>query len=109
MKKKHPFLCEICNSECMIYKKGKSHRVLVCPRCGVLATNGKLGKIAKRGLKAVVGEIPGASLVMEGLGLVGDLSKKDKPKQEATAKTPIVRDERGKYNYKEFLFKEALK
>ena len=40
MKKKHPFRCEKCKSECMIYKKGKGHRVFVCPECGVLATNG---------------------------------------------------------------------
>jgi hypothetical protein len=37
-KKKH-FHCQKCNSPCEIYKKGKKHRVLVCPQCGVLATN----------------------------------------------------------------------
>lgn len=36
---KHNFHCEKCASECTIYKKGKNHRVLVCPKCGVLATN----------------------------------------------------------------------
>jgi len=46
-KNKHAFHCEHCNSECMIYKKGKSHRVLVCPHCGVLATNGKFKDILK--------------------------------------------------------------
>jgi len=40
-KKKHAFHCEKCDSECMIYRKGRAHRVLVCPKCGVLATNGK--------------------------------------------------------------------
>ena len=43
--KKHVFRCERCGAECMIYKKGKNHRVLVCPTCGVLATNGLLKKI----------------------------------------------------------------
>jgi len=38
-KKKHNFHCEKCKAECHIYKKGKGHRVLVCPNCGVLATN----------------------------------------------------------------------
>jgi len=61
MAKKHPFHCENCESECMIYKKGKSHRVLVCPNCGVLATNGKgiIKKVAKGALRGVpfVGDI----------------------------------------------------
>ena len=38
-KRKHQFHCERCGSGCEIYKKGKGHRVLVCPRCGILATN----------------------------------------------------------------------
>lgn len=37
--RKHQFHCEKCASPCEIYKKGKNHRVLVCPSCGVLATN----------------------------------------------------------------------
>lgn len=37
--KKHQFHCEKCSSPCEIYKKGKAHRVLVCPNCGVIATN----------------------------------------------------------------------
>jgi len=38
-RKKHQFHCEKCQSPCEIYKKGKKHRVLVCPKCGVIATN----------------------------------------------------------------------
>lgn len=38
-KRKHQFHCNSCNSPCEIYKKGKGHRVLVCPNCGILATN----------------------------------------------------------------------
>ena len=39
MATKKQFHCQKCNSACTIYKKGKKHRVLVCPQCGVLATN----------------------------------------------------------------------
>jgi len=79
MKKKHPFMCEKCGSECTIYRRGKAHRVFVCSgRCGVLATNGRVLKVlGKRGARALVGEIPGASLVMEGAGLVKDLTGKE--------------------------------
>ena len=38
-RKTHVFHCSHCDNACMIYKKGKAHRVLVCPKCGVLATN----------------------------------------------------------------------
>lgn len=38
----------------------------------------KVGKsLLKRGAKAVVGEIPGASLIMEGVGFASDISKKE--------------------------------
>ncbi len=37
--KKRQFHCERCGNPCEIYKKGKKHRVLVCPECGVIATN----------------------------------------------------------------------
>lgn len=39
MKKKHVFHCAKCNSPTQIYKKGKGHRVLICPKCGILASN----------------------------------------------------------------------
>lgn len=90
--KKHQFHCEKCNSECMIYKKGKNHRVLVCPECGVLATNGIFKSVLKRGGRAILGEIPGASLIMEGAGLVGDISKDKKEKSpKPTTTTPHPR------------------
>jgi len=60
MKAKHQFHCQICASPCDIYKKGKAHRVLVCPSCGVLATNpGIFKKLAKGALRSVpvVGDI----------------------------------------------------
>lgn len=38
-KKKHTFHCQRCGTPCQIYKKGKGHRLLVCPNHGILATN----------------------------------------------------------------------
>lgn len=38
-RRKHQFHCTRCGSGCEIYKKGKGHRVLICPKCGILATN----------------------------------------------------------------------
>lgn len=69
-KRKHQFHCEKCGSPCEIYKKGKNHRVLVCPKCGVLATNpipliagaalslARSGAV-KKGVKAVSGLVTG--------------------------------------------------
>jgi len=75
MKKKVPkgtFFCERCKAGCLIYKKGKGHRVLVCPNCGVLATNGLLslaggaiGSVLAPGAGTVVGSTLGT--VAEGL------------------------------------------
>jgi hypothetical protein len=36
---KKEFHCQKCNEAIQIYKHGKKHRVLVCPKCGILATN----------------------------------------------------------------------
>ena len=54
-KKKHSWHCEKCHSECTAYKKGKGHRVLVCPHCGVIATN----PFSMRGLLgSALGSVP---------------------------------------------------
>lgn len=85
--KKHAFHCQHCNNELEIFKKGKKHRVLVCPQCGIIATNPTVvGKVLKRVGRSVLGEVPGASLVMEGIGLAGDL-KKTSTKSTPTRKT----------------------
>ena len=59
MKRKRQFHCNLCDSPCEIYKRGRSHRVLVCPNCGILATNplplAALGLAAKVGGKALKG------------------------------------------------------
>lgn len=58
---KHTFFCELCKSPCLIYKKGRSHRVLVCPHHGVLATNGLItGGLEGAATGAAIGSvIPG--------------------------------------------------
>jgi len=66
VKRKRQFHCERCGAACEIYKKGKKHRVLVCPTCGVLATN----PISGRARGALSGAATGATIgsVVPGLG-----------------------------------------
>lgn len=97
-KKKHQFHCQKCNNPLEIYKKGKGHRLLVCPHCGILANNpGLMGSVVKRLARGALGEIPGASLIMEGAGLVGDVlgSKKEE------TKTPSVHVHKNAYTTEE--------
>jgi len=62
--KKRQFHCERCASPCEIYKKGKNHRVLVCPRCGVLATNPfSFGKALKGSLLGGLNSLPGGGFL----------------------------------------------
>jgi len=65
-RKKRQFHCQRCGLPCEIYRKGKGHRVLVCPSCGVLATN----PIARRAGGALSGAATGAALgsVVPGIG-----------------------------------------
>jgi len=69
----------------MIYKKGRSHRVLVCPECGVLATNG-LGKWIGGAVGSI---IPGAGTVAG--ATIGGLAEKGiqglKARRQASAET----------------------
>lgn len=83
----HTFYCEKCKSGCMIYKKGKKHRVLVCPNCGVLATNGLFSKLAKGAMKI------GKSVPLLGTALsIGetayDIVKGDGESKPTTSSTP---------------------
>lgn len=60
MAKKRTFHCAVCGSPCEIYKKGKKHRVIVCSRCGVIASNPiPLAAAAAPILKAVGGYVAG--------------------------------------------------
>lgn len=59
MAKRKNFHCNNCEAECTIYKKGKGHRVLICPNCGVLATNpSAVGKVLKKVGKGALRSIP---------------------------------------------------
>ena len=85
----------------MIYKKGKKHRVLVCPQCGVLATNPTIaGKILKAGVSAipVVGGVASS--------IIGDIQAG----KEAKPKTATARPTHGReyYAYKSHMLDEAL-
>lgn len=58
-KRKHQFHCQRCGLPCEIYRKGKGHRVLICPSCGVLATNPfSFGKSLKGALRGGISSIP---------------------------------------------------
>jgi len=37
-RKKHQIHC-VCGLPVEVYKKGKGHRVFICPNCGIIATN----------------------------------------------------------------------
>lgn len=98
--RKHQFHCEKCGSPCEIYKKGKKHRILVCPTCGVLATNplpllaGMLaGKAIKTGVKAVSSAV----------GMV--TGKKDKKESDVQK---IITDSKDKPNYGERVVNKEL-
>jgi len=66
-----------------IYRKGKKHRVLVDDRGNVIAYNGLFKKGVKRAAKAVVGEVPFASAIMEGVGFAGDIAGEKKTTETA--------------------------
>ena len=78
----------------MIYKKGKAHRVLVCPKCGVLATNGLLKTLGAIG-GAVFGGPAGGVAGYEAGGVAEGLFKK---KEKPTPAGVMHRHDRSAYN-----------
>lgn len=75
----------------------------------MLATNGKKGivkKVAKRAGKAILGEIPFASTIMEGAGLVSDLTRKEA--KTAQPKQIIKYDSADKPNQGERIINKVL-
>ena len=103
MKRKN-FHCQNCGNECTIYKKGKAHRVLVCPECGVIATNPSvLGKVAKKTGKGLLRSIP----------IVGDigaefLTKDANTPQKKTLSSPTIGTSKSPYSGKYSLDKIKL-
>lgn len=92
-RKSHQFHCQACGSACDIYKKGKAHRVLVCPSCGVLATNPTvLGKVAKGLLRSVpiVGDV-----AAEFIGNGDGKAKNTKPKADKVITDSLDKPNRG--------------
>lgn len=87
-KRKRIFHCERCGNPCTIYKKGKAHRVLVCPQHGVIATNP---------LPLAVAAVAGKAALKVGKKVLGHGEKK-----EAASATPgrqvIIKDDADKYN-----------
>ena len=100
MKKRRQFHCNECGAACEIYRKGKRHRVLICPNCGILATNPLplLAAAAPSLIKGAVG------IGKKALGAVG-LMKKSTP--TTTTDTPARQvitnryDNLDKYNSKD--------
>ncbi len=97
MKRKHQFHCETCGSPCEIYKKGKKHRVLVCPKCGVIATNP---------LPLAAAAILGQKALKLGVNVLG--MGKSKPKEEGF-KVASHSHDKAYYDYKSKLLDEALR
>lgn len=83
MRKKRQFHCQKCGSGCTTYRKGRAHRVLVCPNCGVIATNPSVtGALGGASTGATIGSLfPGiGTLVGAGVGaLVGSIGSDNKP------------------------------
>lgn len=79
MRKRRQFHCQKCGVPCEIYHKGRKHRILICPLCGVLATNPFSGSKAASGstFGALLGSVvPGVGTAIGGAagGLLGGLS-----------------------------------
>lgn len=85
--KKKLFHCEKCGNACEIYKKGKKHRVLVCPQCGVLATN----PLPLMAAAALPGLIQGASRIFGG-------DKEQQPAAVAQVRQVAPRDSNASLN-----------
>jgi hypothetical protein len=99
MAKKHLWHCERCGNECMIYKKGKNHKVLVCPHHGVIATNpisGLVKGLVKGGLSAVPvvgGLLSGvAGGLMDSAGGSGKTPTQTQPRERVVIRQPVLVD-----------------
>lgn len=98
MAQKRIFHCNTCAKPCTVYKKGKKHRVLVCPSCGVLATNpfsfGRAAGGASAGA-AVGSVIPGAGTAVGAAlgGIIGGFggSSESKESQGGATRPPNSR------------------
>jgi len=85
MVRKRVWHCNHCGSSCEVYKKGKKHRVIVCPRHGIIAANpGMLGGAIELASSFI--PIPGAAMVGKVAGkMLGGGKKTDAAQIERDA------------------------
>jgi ribosomal protein S27E len=97
------FHCQKCGAPCTIYKKGKAHRVLVCPSCGVIATN---PTVAGSILKAGASMIP----VFGGVAssLIGDAQSRKANKTASPSMSGISSEHHNKTSFEKALMLELL-
>jgi len=88
-KRKRQFHCEACGQPCEIYRKGKKHRVLVCPACGVIATNP---------LPLMAAAAAGRAALKVGKKVIGHGAGKEKASEGTPGRQVIVHDDADKYN-----------
>jgi len=101
--RKHQFHCQKCGLGCEIYKKGKGHRVLVCPNCGILATNPfSIGKALLGAGKT----IPGAGAILG--ALEGGFSGSSTPTTSREKPSHIITDSKDKPNYSERVINKVM-
>jgi len=95
VRKKRQLHCGKCGNAADFYKKGRGHRLLVCPKCGVIASNPlPLAAIAMA-----------APAILEGAkGLMGG----DKKTAQEAGRQKIVTDSLDKPNKAERYVKMAL-
>jgi len=98
-KKKHQWHCAHCGNPCEIYKKGKGHRILDCPQCGIIAKNPTMaGKL----IKGIARSVPVVG------GVAGEIIEGIQEKKERKEPRAPQRD-KAYYSYKEKLLEEALR
>lgn len=116
MAKKHPFHCQKCNNVIEIFKKGKKHRIMVCPLCGVIATNPF--SLAGAGSGALLGAelgsiVPGignvaGAVIGGGIGAFSSGGSKKKAKSEDDGIKKVIIDSKDKPNRNERIINRVL-
>ena len=94
MRKKKQIICR-CGSAAEWYKKGKSHRVLICARCGMIANNP--APLIAAGLAAAAPYV-----IEKGASLLGG-SKKNTPGENV-----IITDSKDRPNYGERVINRVM-
>jgi len=95
MRRKKVIHCGRCDSPATWYRKGKNHRVLLCGRCGVIASN----------------PAPLAALAVPALSAAGSwaMGKMSKKGEEAGERQVIVTDSKDRPNYGERVVNQVMR